>query len=63
MRSRRHKGPDGVPLDGVAFHPYYTVHDLQAIGVFLFIFCGIIFFMPEMGGFFLEYANFEEANT
>ena len=60
---KKHKGPDGVPLDGVAFHPYYTVHDLQAIGVFLFIFCGIIFFMPEMGGYFLEFANFEEANS
>lgn len=60
---KAHKGPDGVPLDGVAFHPYYTVHDLQAVGVFLFVFCGIIFFMPEMGGLFLEYPNFEEANN
>ena len=60
---KKHKGDDGVPLDGVAFHPYYTVHDLQAVGVFLFIFCGIIFFMPEMGGYFLEFANFEEANN
>ena len=60
---KKTKGPDGIPLDGVAFHPYYTVHDLQAIGVFLFIFCGIIFFMPEMGGYFLEFANFEEANA
>ncbi|WP_116368583.1 ubiquinol-cytochrome c reductase [Parahaliea mediterranea] len=59
---KKHKGPDGVPLDGIAFHPYYSVHDLQAIAVFLFIFCAVIFFMPEMGGFFLEYANFEEAN-
>jgi len=59
---KKTKGPDGVPLDGIAFHPYYSVHDLQAIGVFLFIFCGVMFFMPEMGGFFLEYANFEEAN-
>jgi ubiquinol-cytochrome c reductase cytochrome b subunit len=60
---KKNKGPDGIPLDGVAFHPYYTVHDLQAIGVFLFVFCGIIFFMPEMGGYFLEFANFEEANA
>jgi ubiquinol-cytochrome c reductase cytochrome b subunit len=60
---KKHKDENGVPLDGVAFHPYYTVHDLQAIGVFLFIFCGVMFFMPEMGGFFLEYANFEEANS
>ena len=59
---KKNKGPDGIPLDGVAFHPYYSVHDLQALGVFLFAFCGVLFFMPEMGGFFLEYANFEEAN-
>ena len=59
---KKKKGPDGVPLDGVAFHPYYTVHDLQAIGVFLFVFCGIMFFMPEMGGYFLEHANFEQAD-
>ena len=59
---KKHKGPDGIPLDGVAFHPYYSVHDLQALGVFLFAFCGVVFFMPEMGGFFLEFANFEEAN-
>ena len=60
---KKHKDENGVPLDGVAFHPYYTVHDLQAVGVFLFIFCGVIFFMPEMGGYFLEFANFEEANN
>jgi ubiquinol-cytochrome c reductase cytochrome b subunit len=60
---KKNKGPDGIPVDGIAFHPYYTVHDLQAIGVFLFIFCAIMFFMPEMGGYFLEYANFEEANA
>jgi ubiquinol-cytochrome c reductase cytochrome b subunit len=59
---KENKGPDGIPVDGVPFHPYYTVHDLQAIGVFLFIFCAVMFFMPEMGGYFLEYANFEEAN-
>ena len=59
---KKTKGPDGIPLDGVAFHPYYTVHDLQAVAVFLFVFCGIIFFLPEMGGYFLEFANFEEAN-
>ena len=57
------KDEKGVPLDGVAFHPYYTVHDLQAIAVFLFAFCAIIFFAPEMGGYFIEYANFEIANS
>ncbi len=60
---KKHKDENGIPLDGVAFHPYYTVHDLQAIGVFLFVFCFVMFFTPEMGGFFLEYANFEEANS
>lgn len=60
---KKNKGPDGRPLDGIAFHPYYTVHDLVGIAVFLFIFCFIIFFMPEMGGYFLEHANFEEANS
>jgi ubiquinol-cytochrome c reductase cytochrome b subunit len=60
---KKHKDENGIPLDGVAFHPYYTVHDLVGIAVFLFAFCFIIFFMPEMGGFFLEYANFEEANN
>ena len=60
---KANKDENGVPLDGVAFHPYYTVHDLVGITVFLFVFCGIIFFAPEMGGFFLEYANFEQANN
>lgn len=60
---KKNKGPDGVPLDGIKFHPYYSVHDIQAIAVFLFIFCAVMFFMPEMGGFFLEYANFEQANA
>ena len=50
-----------VPLDGIRFHPYYSVHDVQGIAVFLFFFCAVIFFAPEMSGFFLEYANFEEA--
>ena len=56
------KDQNGIPLDGIAFHPYYSVHDLQALGVFLFVFCAIVFFLPEMGGYFLEFANFEEAN-
>lgn len=53
----------GKPLDGIPFHPYYTVHDIVGVVVFLFVFCFIIFFMPEMGGYFIEYANFEEANN
>jgi len=60
---KKNKDENGIPKDGVPFHPYYSVHDLVGIGVFLFIFSFIIFFMPEMGGFFLEYANFEEANA
>ena len=60
---KKNKGEDGIPKDGIPFHPYYSVHDLQAIVVFLFIFCSIIFFAPEMGGYFLEHANFEIANS
>ena len=57
------KGPDGLPLDGIAFHPYYTIKDLVGVGVFLIVFCLIIFFAPTMGGYFLEHANFEPANN
>ncbi len=56
------KGADGVPLDGIAFHPYHTSKDLVAIIIFLMIFCGVVFFAPDMGGYFLEHANFEPAN-
>ena len=59
---KKNKDENGIPKDGVPFHPYYTVHDLVGITVFLFAFCSILFFAPEMGGFFLEYANFEQAN-
>ncbi|WGL17961.1 ubiquinol-cytochrome c reductase [Microbulbifer bruguierae] len=59
---KKNKDANGVPLDGVPFHPYYTVHDLVGVAVFLFAFCVVVFFFPEMGGFFLEHANFEEAN-
>ena len=60
---KKNKGADGIPLDGIPFHPYYTVKDLVGVAVFLFVFCGVIFFMPEMGGFFLEHANFEMADS
>jgi len=60
---KKHKDENGIPLDGVRFHPYYTVHDIVGITVFLFVFMGIVFFAPEMNGMFLEYANFEEANN
>ena len=59
---KKNKDANGIPRDGIPFHPYYTVHDLVPITVFLFVFCFILFFMPEMGGYFLEYANFEIAN-
>ena len=60
---KKYKDENGIPLDGIRFHPYYSVHDVQGIAVFMFFFCGIIFFAPEMGGYFLELANFEEANA
>ena len=56
------KGPDGHPLDGIPFHPYYTVHDIYGVAIFLFIFSAVIFFTPEMGGYFLEYNNFIPAD-
>ena len=56
------KDKNGVPLDGVAFHPYYTVKDIVGVVVFLFVFCAVVFFFPEMGGYFLEKPNFEQAN-
>jgi len=58
-----HRDPKtGIPLDGIPFHPYYTVHDILAVSVFLIIFSAIIFFAPEMGGYFLEYNNFIPAD-
>ncbi|RRW41676.1 cytochrome bc complex cytochrome b subunit [Pseudomonas luteola] len=52
----------GRPLDGIPFHPYYTVKDLMGVAVFLFIFCSVVFFFPEGGGYFLERSNFEIAD-
>jgi len=60
---KENKGPDGIPVDGIAFHPYYTSKDLVAIIIFLMAFSGVVFFAPEMGGYFLEHANFEPANS
>ena len=59
---KKYKDEDGVPIDGLPFFPYFVIHDLVPIVVFLLVFCSILFFMPEMGGYFLEYANFEIAN-
>jgi len=59
---KKHKGPDGIPLDGIPFHPYYTVKDIVGVVVFLMFFFAIVFFAPEMGGYFIEAANFEPAD-
>jgi ubiquinol-cytochrome c reductase cytochrome b subunit len=56
------KDASGKPLDGIPFHPYYTVHDIMGVGVFLIVFSAVIFFAPEMGGYFLEYNNFIPAD-
>ncbi|WP_316876814.1 cytochrome b [Ralstonia edaphi] len=57
------KDERGIPLDGIPFHPYYSVHDIVGVAVFLFIFSAIVFFAPEMGGYFLEANNFIPADS
>ncbi|CAJ0799192.1 Cytochrome b/c1 [Ralstonia condita] len=57
------KDARGIPLDGIPFHPYYSVHDIMGVAVFLFIFSAIVFFAPEMGGYFLEANNFIPADS
>ena len=59
---KKNKGADGIPLDGIPFHPYYTVKDIFGVAMFLLIFAFIIFFWPEAGGLFLEHDNFVPAN-
>ncbi|WP_419670230.1 cytochrome b [Hylemonella gracilis] len=62
------KGPKGnrwskdAPADGIPFHPYYTVHDIMGVSVFLMVFTAVVFFAPEFGGYFLEYNNFIPAD-
>ncbi len=56
------KDSDGKPLDGIPFHPYYSVKDIFGVGVFLMVYAAIIFFAPELGGWFLERDNFVPAN-
>ncbi len=58
-----HKDAKGHPLDGIPFHPYYTVKDMVGVAGFLLLFCGVIFFAPTFGGLFLESPNFEPANA
>ena len=53
---------NGIPLDGVPFHPYYTVKDIVGVVVFLIVFASIVFFAPEGGGYLLEYNNFYQAD-
>ena len=59
---KKNKGPDGLPLDGIPFHPYYTVKDIFGVGMFLILFSFILFLWPEAGGMFLEHDNFVPAN-
>lgn len=59
---KKNKGADGIPLDGIPFHPYYTVKDIVGVVVFMMFFAAVMFFGPEMGGYFLEHANFIPAN-
>lgn len=57
------KDKNGHPVDGIPFHPYYTVKDIFGAGVFFTIFAAVVFFAPDLGGFFLEPPNFEPANS
>ena len=59
---KEHKDANGKPIDGVAFHPYHTYKDLVIVTVFFIVFAAVVFFAPEMGGYFLEHANFEPAD-
>jgi len=59
---KKNKDANGIPLDGIPFHPYYTVKDIVGVAVFLIVFCSVVFFMPEMGGWFLERDNFIPAD-
>jgi len=59
---KKKKDTNGIPLDGIPFHPYYTVKDIVGVVAFLMVFSLVIFFMPEFGGYFLEYNNFFPAD-
>jgi ubiquinol-cytochrome c reductase cytochrome b subunit len=60
---KRKEPKSGIPLDGIPFHPYYTVKDIFGSAVFLLVFFSVVFFFPEMGGYFLEYNNFLPADA
>lgn len=53
---------NGKPVDGIPFHPYYTVHDTLGIGIFLFVFCAVLFFIPGGGGYLIEHPNYQPAD-
>ncbi len=59
---KQNKDAQGIPRDGIRFHPYYTVKDTVGVGVFLIFFTAVVFFWPDVGGLFLEAPNFEPAN-
>ena len=59
---RKHCGDNGKPLDGIPFHPYYTAKDFVGVLVFLIGFFAVVFFVPDVGGYFLEHANFAPAD-
>ena len=59
---KKNKDENGIPKDGIPFHPYYTVKDLFGVSVFVVVFALILFYMPELGGYFLEHPNFEPAD-
>jgi ubiquinol-cytochrome c reductase cytochrome b subunit len=59
---KQNKDKNGIPKDGIPFHPYYSVKDIMGVVVFLMIFTSIVFFAPALGGYFLEAPNFVEAN-
>ena len=59
---KKNKDANGIPLDGIPFHPYYTVKDILGVVVFLIFFSAVLFFMPEGGGYMLEHANFIPAD-
>lgn len=59
---KKNKDANGIPKDGIPFHPYYSVKDIMGVVVFLMIFTSIVFFAPALGGYFLEAPNFVEAN-
>jgi ubiquinol-cytochrome c reductase cytochrome b subunit len=59
---KKNKDKDGIPVDGIPFHPYYTVKDTFGVAVFMAVFLAIVFFVPELGGWFLEKDNFAPAD-